>query len=537
MLNYLMGKDAVALWLEGPEAWNDWVDKNIGVKVSFRGVNFSDYISEDEDISFSGYKFPQDAIVDFTSAKFNCARVFFNGAIFNSGIVLFNNTEFNADSIWFAGCSFDNFNTSFSNALFRAKRLEFSNAKFSADSVYFESAEFHVETFGFCNVEFDSKIVSFAGAKFLGDSIDFSGTNFGGADVNFSSVEIKSSCRFSLIKTDGFFDFSKSHLYGDECLFERGRFGGYTSFEGASFHEGCFSFEQTIFKEHLDFSGVKIHDEVVDLSFKFATFSSSCEFSPSNTLRFIPDFTGTKTTNHFVLSGLNCESQQKANLFWRETVKKTDAERLCRLKEIAESNKDHPKALQFHSEEMRAKRWHKLSVTQSFLDILFDAFSRYGQSIIRPVIGMLLCMVSLYLYTIGYALPNYGYIIFFGIVVVVGLVNYKKTIFAVPILLLFYYGFNSIEISEWFNKMGSIDKVVYWEGANLTIYKTIPFMPSLRDLGKKANETLVGNNKSDSSVKINLPEHYGVISTLLFVLPSYIFIFLIGLGLRNRFRL
>jgi hypothetical protein len=61
-----------------------------------------------------------------------------------------------------------------------------------------------------------------------------------------------------------------------------------------------------------------------------------------------------------------------------------DGDRLCRLKEIAETNKNHEQALNFHIQEMRVKR-HKLSGINRIIDKSFDAVSEYGRSVIKPL--------------------------------------------------------------------------------------------------------------------------------------------------------
>ena len=166
-----------------------------------------------------------------------------------------------------------------------------------------------------------------------------------------------------------------------------------------------------------------------------------------------------------------------------------DSERFGRLKEIAESNKDHESALRFHADEMRAKRWYSVGVAASLLDALFDFFSSYGQSIARPFLWLLLCIFSLTLYTVGYVpfSPN------------------------------------------WFDNMMSINSQTWLNGFDVALNKTIPFLASVKEEGKVAYQVL-----NDAGI---LPNHYGTVSTLFFALPSFILLFLIGLGLRNRFRI
>ncbi|MCJ8271283.1 MAG: hypothetical protein MJK04_18025, partial [Psychrosphaera sp.] len=62
---------------------------------------------------------------------------------------------------------------------------------------------------------------------------------------------------------------------------------------------------------------------------------------------------------------------------------------LRRLKEIAENNADQDSALEFHANEMRAKRWHKNnSMLGLAFDYAFDIFSNYGSSELRPLAGL-----------------------------------------------------------------------------------------------------------------------------------------------------
>ena len=72
----------------------------------------------------------------------------------------------------------------------------------------------------------------------------------------------------------------------------------------------------------------------------------------------------------------------------------------CRLKEIAESNKDHESALRFHTNEMRAKSCTLIGIGVSVLDALFDFTSNYGQSVAKPFLWLFFSILSLTLYTV-----------------------------------------------------------------------------------------------------------------------------------------
>ncbi len=151
--------------------------------------------------------------------------------------------------------------------------------------------------------------------------------------------------------------------------------------------------------------------------------------------------------------------------FYYERAKDVgDIAKLRRLKELAESNRDHAAALRFHADEMRAKRWNKdqgMGWGKSFLDLLYSATSNYGQSIGRP----------------------FGWLL------------------AVSAVFCFYLFKHDIGLVE---------------SAKVLLANTVPFV---------------------ASAKTVLSAHEDVAGVLMIHgLLSFVFIFLIGLGFRNRFR-
>ncbi len=193
------------------------------------------------------------------------------------------------------------------------------------------------------------------------------------------------------------------------------------------------------------------------------------------------------------MRGLKYQLPVQRKWLLQKAVSPMDAERLCRLKELAESNKDHRKALQFHADEMRAKRWHQHSFFSNLLDFMFDKLSNYGQSIVRPFICLILTVLTMTLYSVGYQFPVSS---------------------------------NPQDYVIWFKKTQSISFETWIMGLELSLSHTIPFIGGIIIHGRNALVEL-GHM---------LPEHYGAI-TVLFSLPAFIFLFLISLGLRNRFRL
>lgn len=306
----LQGSDAVDLWLAGRDSWNQWVEKYPVANVSFQGVDFSEHLDPEKEVSFAGYNFPK-------------GNVLFSSATFGEGTVYFSHSKFG---------------------------------------------------------------------------------------------------------------------------------------------KGMVFFEDIIFKGNADFSDLEGCDSVLVFSFRNVAFEKI--FKISGKFGCVVDLVGTKTSHHVELSGLTCRLRRK-RLFGvlKIAVDAADAARLRRLKELAQQNKHHEAGLSFHADEMRAKRWHETGKLASCLDILFSAVSDYGQSIWRPVAGLVLL-------TLVFAfLPN----ILSEIWELLNLPLEKKTL--------------KIAISD-----------------------SLPFIPASR------------------STEIR-------VTSILHQLLAVIFIFLIGLGLRNRFRI
>ena len=80
----LAGQDAIDLWQQGADAWNDWVAENPVADVDFSGVDFTKYGG----VSFEGFRFPKGK-KDFSETVFGDGIVGFYGADFGDGDVRF----------------------------------------------------------------------------------------------------------------------------------------------------------------------------------------------------------------------------------------------------------------------------------------------------------------------------------------------------------------------------------------------------------------------------------------------------------------
>jgi hypothetical protein len=192
--------------------------------------------------------------------------------------------------------------------------------------------------------------------------------------------------------------------------------------------------------------------------------------------------TNTKTANHISLDGLICWLTFEKKLFvFKKVSDFADIARLRRLKEIAENNKDHERALAFHADEMRAKRWHEnISFRGLFVDYIFDWFSDYGRSASRPLI----CLTWLW--------------IFFG--------------------CLYFFASGNDLIEKWKK---------FWEALAFSGGQIFPIIPGSSTARMEGIQILFFNNLS--------PVLH--LATFVQSVLSLMLLFLIGLALRNRFRI
>lgn len=505
---FLAGEEAVKLWLKGKDAWNQWVEENPDADVSFADVDFKSYRKENKRrrVSFVDYKFPK-------------GRVDFTDAIFGDGWVDFKRTHFNDGDVDFSGSSFGNGNVTFSSATFGKGYRDFSGIDFDKGSLNFKRAKFSDGAISFFYSSMSKGNFFFNEVECGIDSIDFTGFVFGDGIVNFSKTNFG----------DGDLVFNEASFSNGTVSFSQALFGkGFVDFRSASFGKGiknfslaCFNTDNVVFDNtdfgtgnviftkakllgrnfsfaKITFSGFAIFDELVSsedtkcISFKHSTFERSLDLS-SKGLHCIPDLTSTKTSNQIILSNLNFNFKREGRWYNKKATSKEDIASLRRLKEIAENNKDHAAALRFHADEMRAKRWHEMGTGASLLDMCFSGLSNYGQSIVRPFVTLCTLMFVMALYVVGFAFP---------------------------------LSLTPKDYSQWLSNTLSIDFSTWLNGFELAVSSALPFISSSRNVHKQAEEVLQGI----------LPDYFGALS-LVYGGLCFLFLFLIGLGLRNRFRI
>jgi hypothetical protein len=379
----LKGEAALALCRQGKAAWNQWVEDNPDVDVDFYWVDFGKERNEETtDIDFKGFKFPKGG-VSFRSALFGEGNVSFNKAQFGEGNVDFCYAQFGVGTVDFSYSQFGNGNVYFSDTQFGDGWVNFTGIQLGKGKAYFVQAQFGIGPINFSLAQFGEGEVAFINASFGEGQVNFGGTEFGGGNVDFSGAHFNG----------GNIDFSNTKFRGGNITFIATQFGkGNVNFQGANFGNGTVCFNQATFEGSANFSLLVNIGLADSLSFKGASFDKNLDLS-GNILSCVVDLTGTKTVNHVSLDDLHCqlpvERIKRGPFVFNKAQDPDDIARLRRLKEIAENNKDHERALAFHADEMRAKRWHKNSTrTGPLFDYTFDKLSNYGRSELRPLVWL-----------------------------------------------------------------------------------------------------------------------------------------------------
>ena len=312
------------------------------------------------------------------------------------------------------------------------------------------------------------------------------------ANVDFSKVDFSIERKEKFIIDFAYFNFPSGNVFFNGATFGDGgvNFSGATfgdgnvNFSRATFGDGEYQFEKITSKGHADFSQINEIQRAKCLNFRGSIFEKTLDLSRNN-LSCAVDLTNTKINNHVSLEGLKCEFQRKP-IFFKKGFKKAknpkDISRFRRLKQIAEENKDHERALAFHADEMRAKRWHETKWFELIVDYSFDFFSNYGRSFMRPFVS-LFCI----------------WIVFSGV-----------------------YGWYSYYVKDYPYSWNTLEQSIIYSGSQM-----FQFIPSAKGALAKSEELLFGSTNIG----------YLYLVTFFQSILSIIFLFLIGLALRNRFRI
>lgn len=506
------------------------------------GLNFEHTSFGDGDVDFSQATFGEGG-VHFTGTTFGKGKVRFPQTTFGSGTVNFMDADFGEGDVNFSQATFGDGGVHFTLAAFGKGRVDFSKTIFGKGDVYFEYTNFGNGPVHFDRATFNDGDVTFRQAQFGKDNLIFSKARFGNGDLNFS-----------------FATFEDSQLYFSETTFGKGNID-FSSTNISNLFLSSTTFENSFVKLNntnltrliltpkyfasgsIEAQGLSIKKQgVFDLPSSASKLKSlnlhSASFDGPLTLKgnlsIIPDLRATRYAHQVDLSALTVKLQRRwqkpglrsdqlhmkaasevgviSRLSYKFARKKwinlrhfnklrrlwkrhcwpiklsraaedpLDAARLRRLKEFAETNKDHQAALRFSADENRARRWIETPWLGSILDMTFSFFCNYGQSILRPSFWL-------------------------GVIFALSMYAYKAK--QIPKLVT--------------------DSWTDWaQAALLSASNSLPFLPQSRELRTGALKALYDTTDPSSYVDALMITQGAL---------SFVFLFLIGLGLRNRFRL
>ena len=243
--------------------------------------------------------------------------------------------------------------------------------------------------------------VSFRSTKFGGGGVCFDGATFGEGRVSFAEATFG----------DGHVSFSGATFGKGLVTFSCATFGdGNVWFNGATFGDGVVWFqniklaETRISFEDIDVAGNLFFRETTfrkEANFQRASVKGTADFS-GNTFHKVPDFGDTIFARPPEVAGMEVPPpQMKGNKALKIAKNKKDAAKYRQLKKMALAANDHEKGGEFFAYEMRAKRgcekgsieWYELLIN-SFYCIL----SNFGQSYWRPLVCLGLSSCGFFLY-------------------------------------------------------------------------------------------------------------------------------------------
>jgi len=337
------------------------------------------------------------------------------------------------------------------------------------------------QTVDFSNSDF-SKVVfqgsdpPFAGFVFPG-SVLFQGAVF--RNANFEQAEFNGEEA----------NFDDAEFNGEEANFDDAKFNG----ERVSFNKATFNCDTATFKEakfncqDVDFVRVKFLGG--GASFTGAEFNEgparfqgaefNCPISMDRAeFKEVPDFRRTIMKAHFTLDGVKVDfSTEPVGGFisCERAIDEHDADKLRRLKQMAATAMDHDRDQEFFALELKAKRFHETKGMHLLPNYIYECTSDFGRNIRRPLLSLIFTWIA------------------FGLIYGVG-----------------------------FGKAGMGDL-----GFPYSFKKLFPFIPGSQNRLDALEAQLFGSSPSWFISFFTVAEGFLAAG----------FIFLIGLALRNRFRL
>lgn len=400
----LSGVSAWKLFDRGKDEWNKWAETHDGSTVDFTVSTGPRSARSPVKLDFSGFIFPG-------------RTIFLPGFQFGGGAV-FRSCEFRG-SVSFAGAVFHG---RFPAADFEGARFDddadFTRVNFGVGASFREGVHFNGKTIFddamLGGADFEAcrfvKDASFARTSF-GENVNFRDARFcGGANfsdivhgnpkgsLNFDGARFLGGAKFDGAKSEGAASFSGARFRSTRNS------DAHVSFHGAEFVNGA-NFAGAIFECHAVFSQGLFNGpfnlartefwETAD--FGGSKFGGTVDLERAK-FEVVPDFRRTHFDLHVTLAEMEVIYQKDQSSFlrrwpFRKASMADHADKYRRLKELAVLSRNHDREQEFFAFELRAMRFHQTGWLEFIPNLFYDLLSNMGRSIWRPLLGLVLVWV------------------------------------------------------------------------------------------------------------------------------------------------
>lgn len=283
---------------------------------------------------------------------------------------------------------------------FKEADVNFRGESFGSEICDFSGLIFPGNT-DFSGAKFSSEI-RFDSCKFHGN-VDFSGCTFE-KDAYFQVAEFCSFTFFSKAKFLSLVRFERS-VFRRDSFFTEVKFGDDATYTGCHF-QGTVFFFKSVFDVYVDLRAIKCDhgmslqhvttETVPDL--RQANFSEPVDFDNISILKFVERFSSGQ------LSEVSPKSFSLIDRLMMRVTKHAYSQNVslrCRaLRNYCRLNGDFNNEIRFFGMEVKARRfWFDSALSFNFwAGAAFDVWSRFGVSVFRPTIALLIFMLIYVLY-------------------------------------------------------------------------------------------------------------------------------------------
>lgn len=285
--------------------------------------------------------------------------------------------------------------------------VRFDNCQISGDEVNFHCATFKGDV-NFAATKFGPGNHSFIETKFERKA-NFEQSTFGEGNVDFSRAEFKKEANFkNSTFGNGDVKFNKAIFADGSVNFDDAILGkGNVDFRGAIFGRGAVRFANLAFAGTARFTDLRNLEKCSQFSFEGCAFEKLFTFSlaendkgKAGRMGCPVDLRRTALKHDVVVQDINCdyarEAKRNRENGFPKAADKDDSQRFRKLKELAVANRNHGKALEFHAQEIATQRGHYGSKSENlamaFWQFWYWSLSDYGRSVLRPLVGIVVIL-------------------------------------------------------------------------------------------------------------------------------------------------